>query len=412
MPTATIHVQCLVLGLGVLAPACALDTDDSAIVVSPETSTGPTVGSYINSSGCSTAVVIGLSTQIAQEAGCENSGGWVSFAGAPGITLASNAVLPYLVKDARDDLEKVAVNNSLSVNSALRTLAQQYLLVQWFNARRCGITAAAPVGSSNHEGGRAVDLGNYSSRISAMKAHGWAHDVSNDPVHFDHTASTDDRSQDTRAFQTLWNANNPSDKIAVDGDYGPQTAARLKASPAAGFPIGASCMSGSGTSTHAIANVVSVDGPDTVPPQTTAHYTIVVKNDGDTDWPAGTMLELASGTSSPLYDPSWLSQTEITQLPADVFAGNAATIDIDVTTPAVTEDTPINEQLVLANAGTTLGSITIALTVSPSGTSSDDNEPGDGTEPQQISGGCNAGGGGAGGLLGLGLLGLVMRRRR
>jgi len=361
----------------------------------------------------------------------------VSFDGAPGIELASNAVLPYLVADARDDLEKVAANNELDVTSALRTLAQQYLLVQWFDAGECGITAAAPVGESNHEGGRAVDLGNYDERISAMAARGWAHDVSGDPVHFDHTASTDDRSQDVRAFQALWNANNPNDQIGVDGDYGPQTEARLKAAPAAGFPIGASCVdtggggdtgsdsgsdSGSdtgsgGTSSHAQASVVSVDGPDTVPPQTVAHYTIVVKNSGTVDWPAGTTLQLADGTSSPLYDTSWLSQTEVTALPSDVFAGDAATLDIDVTTPAVTTDTVINQGLVLESAGQTLGTITIALTVSPDTTpgssSSTDNEPGGGIASQEIAGGCNAGGNaGLGGALALGLLALVRKRRR
>src|SRR6202012_1765244 len=246
---------------------------------------------------------------------------------SPGSTLASNAVLPYLTKDAAADLEAVAVDNALDVTSALRTLAQQYLLYEWYEQGNCGITAAATVGNPTHEGGRAVDLGNYDERISAMANHGWAHDVPGDPVHFDHTASVDDRSQDTRAFQELWNANNPGDPISVDGDYGPQTEARLKAAPATGFPIGASCVaagSGSGSGSggaSADATVVSVLGPDQAPPATVVHYTIVVKNGSQLACPAGTDVQLASGASSPLYDASWLSQTEVTTLAADVAPG-------------------------------------------------------------------------------------------
>ena len=59
------------------------------------------------------------------------------------------------------------------------------------------------------------------------------------------------------AFQRLWNRNHPGDKISVDGDYGPQTAARLKAAPAKGFAKGATC-----GAVHRVLEVVSVDGPD------------------------------------------------------------------------------------------------------------------------------------------------------
>ncbi|HEX4451005.1 MAG TPA: hypothetical protein VH143_09060 [Kofleriaceae bacterium] len=399
--------------MGALAPACAVD-DGPALGVARSAST---VGDYTNDTGCSTAVVIGLSAQIAQQASCDNHS-WVSFAGTPNITLASNAVLPYLTQDAAADLEAVAANNSLDVTSALRTLAQQFLLYEWYEQGNCGITAAATVGNSNHEGGRAVDLSNYDERISAMANHGWAHDVPGDPVHFDHTASTDDRSQDTRAFQELWNANNPNDQIGIDGDYGPQTEARLKAAPATGFAIGASCLdsgsdSGSDSSgVSADATVVSVLGPDQAPPATVVHYTIVVKNGGQLDWPAGTEVQLASGASSPLYDPSWLSQTEVTTLAADVAPGTTTTIELDVTTPNVGASTSIDQVLALANAGTVFGTIDLALTVAPDAdpNTSGDNEPGGGIA-QQISGGCNTRGG-ASGFAALGVLAFVIRRRK
>jgi hypothetical protein len=396
--------------VGAFAPACAVN-DGPALGVARSAST---VGDFTNDTGCSTAVVIGLSAQIAQQAGCDNNS-WVSFQGAPGITLASNAVLPYLTTDAAADLEAVAANNSLDVTSALRTLAQQYLLYEWFEQGNCGITAAATVGNSNHEGGRAVDLSNYDERISAMANYGWEHDVPGDPVHFDHTASVDDRSQDTRAFQELWNANNPSDQIGVDGEYGPQTEARLKAAPATGFPIGASCVdTGSGSSgVSADATVVSVLGPDQAPPATVVHYTIVVKNGSVNDWPAGTSVQLASGASSPLYDPSWLSPTEVTTLASDVASGTTVTIEMDVTTPSVTTSTSIDQVLALANAGTIFGTIDLALTVAPDAdpNTSGDNEPGGGIAQQVSGGGCNAGGD-AGWLAAFGLAFVIRRRKR
>ena len=38
-----------------------------------------------------------------------------------------------------------------------------------------------------------------------------------------------------KAFQELWNENNPSDLLDVDGDFGPLTESRLNISPAEGF---------------------------------------------------------------------------------------------------------------------------------------------------------------------------------
>jgi uncharacterized protein (TIGR03382 family) len=364
-----------------------------------ETASASTVQDYVGS-GCSTAVVIGLSKQIAQEADCLHPGSFVPFTSGNGITITSNAVLPFLEKSARDDLLKVAANNSLQINSALRTLAQQYLLYEWYQQGRCGITAAATVGNSNHEGGRAVDVNNYSTRISAMSAHGWAHDVPGDDVHFDHTSSPDGRGQDVLAFQRLWNRNHPGDAIGEDGAYGPQTEARLKQSPATGFAMGAICQDGTDKAT-----VESVDGPDRVGSGQRAHYTITLKNTGTADWPATTKLVVASGQASQLYDQqTWTSPTVIGTISA-VKAGAETTIQLDVQAPTVTADTPIDEPLELADGSTKFGSIDLALTVAMDGggTSSDGGDTKDG-------GGCSAGSPGAGALL-LVALAFVRRRR-
>lgn len=386
--------------VGALASGCV---DEPA---TSETAQDSTVADF-EASGCSTAVVIGLSRQIAEQADCEHPGNFVSFDGAPGITLTSNAVLPYLDTSAKTDLEAVAAGASLQVNSALRTLAQQYLLYAWYQQGRCGITAAAAVGLSNHEGGRAVDLANYSSRISAMANQGWAYDVPGDVVHFDHTGSPDNRGEDVHAFQVLWNLNNPGDQIGTDGSYGPQTESRLKQSPATGFAMGPTCGS---HSTHA-ASVVSVVGPDSAPPQTKVHYTITIQNSGQVAWPATTTLELASGTTSPLHDASWTSDTVVTTLGAAIAVGAKAVVDLDVMTPAAAVATPVSQGLQLDDSGTTFGTITLALTVDPGMTNP---MPGDGNEPPAgaMGGGCNAGGGAAGWLLLALVVPFTVRARR
>jgi MYXO-CTERM domain-containing protein len=94
-------------------------------------------------------------------------------------------------------------------------------------------------------------------------------------------------------------------------------------------------------------------------------------------------------------------------------------LDIDVRTPAVTEETVITEQLSLSDDGVTFGDdIRLALTIVPEAA---EPESGDGSEPTDeageaippdfgvATGGCSTGGN-AGWLLGLLLVGL--RRRR
>jgi hypothetical protein len=368
-----------------------------------------TVGSWASSGSCSTAVVLGLSRQIADEIACEHAGSLVPFSATGNIAITSNAVLPYLEADAKADLDRVAQNHSLQVNSAFRTIAQQYLLYEWYLQGSCGITAAARVGSSNHESGRAVDLANWSSEIGAMSTYGWAHDVPGDSVHFDHVASTDIRGQDVHAFQVLWNRNNPGDPIGEDGAYGPQTQARLVASPATGFANGPTC---GGAHAH-VASVVSIDGPDEVAQQTQATYAITIANGGTTDWPATTTIALADAAPSPLHDPSWISDSVVATLGADVAAGAQATFAITVSAPTVATDTPYTLQLALVSGAATLDTIAVSFTVVPAlsqPASSDGNEE----PPARETGGCAASAGG-GWLAGLALaLALTSgcRRRR
>jgi hypothetical protein len=368
--------------------------------------TGPTVQTYVTQ-GCSTSAVIGLSKQIAEEIGCMAPNTLVKFDPTANLQITSSAVLPYLLADAKSDLLKVASTRVVQVNSAVRTVPQQYLVFRWNALGRCGISAAAPPGRSNHESGRALDVANYSSLITAMANRGWAHDVPGDPVHFDHNASADIRGKDVLAFQRLWNRNNPNDKISEDAAYGPQTEARLKASPATGFTTGATCVprvSG--------ADVVAIDGPDKLAPGARGHYAITVVNNGTTDWPATTKIVVSGGGTSQLYDAaSWTSPSEVGALGQVVAANGMFTLQLDVAAPAVSEETPIFTQLSLADGTAMMGQINLAVTVTPNGDDDTSGESGDANDDGiELTGGCSAGG--SAGWLALAPVVLVLRRRR
>jgi len=394
---ATRRLHTAVLALGAAAAGCAVDEPDYSQVESAST-----VADYVGSS-CSTAVVIGLSKQIADEIACEHPNGLTHFDSSASIKITSSAVLQYLEADAKTDLMKAGNASPVQVNSAFRTVVQQYLLYQWYQQGRCGIPIAATPGTSNHESGRAVDLANYSGEIGNMGNHGWAHDVAGDAVHFDHNGSPDIRGQDIKAFQVLWNRNHPGDQIAVDGSYGPETASRIRQAPATGFAMGPTCANG------LAATVVSVDGPDQAAPSSKVHYKLTLKNSGTVNWPGTTKLQLVGSTSSELHDTSWTSATVVTTLGTAINAGKTGTVEFDVSTPAVTDKTAIDEQFDLNDGGMKFGTIDVALTVIP-GLTDPSSGDGDDTADGTVSGGCNAGGGGAG-LTVLLVMGLVLRRR-
>ncbi|MBO6934913.1 MAG: VCBS repeat-containing protein [Deltaproteobacteria bacterium] len=188
-----------------------------------------TVQTIANQNRCSTSGVTGLSNQLAETQMCMFPGRFVRFAPHSGVVLNNGGVRPYLQASARDALWRAASRVTVRVNSAFRTVADQYVL---YHADTC-FRPALP-GNSNHQSGRALDVSNASSIRSAMEAQGCRWFGSSDPVHFDCPGS-DLRSEAVRAFQRLWNINNPGDRIAEDGSYGPVTANRLSRSPANGF---------------------------------------------------------------------------------------------------------------------------------------------------------------------------------
>ena len=189
---------------------------------------------------CSTTIVAGLTEQLIAELNCIRPGTMASIAGDPNITLGP-AASRWMQTSAAAALRRVAARGGggLYITSGLRSIAQQYLLYRWQGVA-CGIGVAAPPGASNHNGGLAIDIGAYGSWRSLLQSEGWAWLGSWDPVHFDYIGGgIDIRSLSVLAFQRLWNRNNPGERLSEDGVYGPATEARLRRSPAAGFPTGA-----------------------------------------------------------------------------------------------------------------------------------------------------------------------------
>lgn len=203
-----------------------------------------TVAAAVTSS-CATSSVKGLSLQIIAEGKCIAPSAYVKVPDLDNISFGPN-VFPYLEKPARDKLVaalKANPGKSLSVNSMLRTVAQQYLLYRWGKLGKCGIGLAATPGNSNHETGLAMDVNEYTSWKTVFGNYGFKWFGNSDKVHFDYVGSgaKSYKGIDVLAFQRLWNRNNPGDKIAEDGDWGPNTEARMKKAPAAGFAKGAQC---------------------------------------------------------------------------------------------------------------------------------------------------------------------------
>ncbi len=202
--------------------------------------------------GCSTTVALNLSKQIVDAANCIQESSWREIdPTVANITVAPDQV-PYLVPAAADALEEFAVTNPdirFTLNSVLRSVAQQYMIYRWYQTGRCRIPKAAKPGNSNHEQGLAFDtseaskihdlsLGkNMSSEKDDISSYGFQWFGSSDKYHFTFVeASTPNtKGLDVRAYQALWNASNPHDPIQVTGTYTDATAARLAKTPIQGF---------------------------------------------------------------------------------------------------------------------------------------------------------------------------------
>lgn len=152
-----------------------------------------------------------------------------------------NAAHPYLQSPAAIALIK-AVESApgeklLRINSAYRTLAQQFILYGHFLNKRCGIPAAARPGKSNHNSALAIDIEEYFWWRPYLERFKWDWIGSFDPPHFDYEGGgvRDMCWLSIKAFQCLHNVNNPKAQIAEDGKWGVQTQLALQATSDKGF---------------------------------------------------------------------------------------------------------------------------------------------------------------------------------
>lgn len=194
---------------------------------------------------CTTASVEGLSKQIIEQARCLNPKAVVPLPSRPNLVTGPH-VFPYMQSDARDHLVRVLdahKSATMKLNSALRTVAQQYLVWRWSASKSCGVELATRPGDSNHELGLALDVAEHASWKSALEAEQFHWLGASDRVHFDYKVpdAQPRKAIDVQAFQKLWNRNHPKDAINEDGNYSPATELRLKKAPADGFEIGPSC---------------------------------------------------------------------------------------------------------------------------------------------------------------------------
>lgn len=219
------------------------ETSENVGSTSAALSANDTVATAVAQS-CETVSVKGLATQLVGEIQCLRPGTFARIDKTPGLALGA-AVFPYLQTNAANGLiaaQKVR-NQTMSINSGLRTLPQQFLLYRWYQTGRCNIGLAARPGTSNHESAVAIDINDNAAWRTALQGKGFRWLGASDPVHYDFIGggTVDLRGLSVRAFQRLWNRNNPADKIAEDGSYGPATETRLAKSPIGGFPKGADC---------------------------------------------------------------------------------------------------------------------------------------------------------------------------
>ena len=185
--------------------------------------------------GCDTSVARGVTNQLA--AVLDSMG--YSFKDLDSNWIhCSGECVGKLQSSAADNLASAAasVNDYITINSAWRSSAEQYMLYQWYLNGICGISLAAAPGTSNHEGGRAIDTSNYNYWLNTLTNYGWAHNYpSSDPVHFDYNGASDIAQQGLIAFQKLWNQHNPNSQLVEDGIYGPATADALYHTPCNGW---------------------------------------------------------------------------------------------------------------------------------------------------------------------------------
>lgn len=210
----------------------------------------PTVKQFAISSsqnGCSTAGLRPLNNQIVEvllaAVNTEEETNLVPCTDISLLRVVGNSTIPLLQPAARASLKRIIEQKGrqLRLVHAFRTVAQQFVLREWKLRGRCNITAARKPGTSDHERGLAIDINDIDVWKDALESNQWVWAGPGDRGHFRFAGSgvnANLATESVRAFQKLWNRNNPDDLIDEDGIFGDiQTGPRLLLSPIEGFPI-------------------------------------------------------------------------------------------------------------------------------------------------------------------------------
>ena len=197
--------------------------------------------------GCSTAGLRPLNEQIVEvllsSVNTNNETNLVRCDDIPRLRVMGNSTIALLQPAARESLQEVIAREGrqLKLIHAYRTIAQQFVLLQWKIRGRCNITAARRPGTSDHERAIAIDIDDFSVWREALERNGWDWAGPGDRGHFSFRGpgvSPKVLTESVRSFQKLWNLNNPDDLIDEDGVFGDiETGPRLLLSPIEGFEI-------------------------------------------------------------------------------------------------------------------------------------------------------------------------------
>jgi N-acetylmuramoyl-L-alanine amidase len=190
-----------------------------------------TVLDWIANGNGSTSGVDGLSDQIIAGMG---DAGLVKFSHARFI--AADNCDPYFHPEVANKLKQALDANptlAMRCNSGYRSPVRQLVLRQFYERGINGISAAARVGTGNHERGTAIDIENWEQWKTILISDGWHWQGIGDRWHYDLSISSNVPNLAIESYQRL--ANKHGSNLAEDGVWGDATERSMLQSPASGW---------------------------------------------------------------------------------------------------------------------------------------------------------------------------------
>lgn len=210
----------------------AVKTQNPVIALpAPKPATSMTVADWIAKGDGSTSGVDGLSDQIIAEIG---DTGLIKFTHRRFVSGNNcdsyfHSAMAWKLKDVLDN----APNLTMRCNSAYRSPVRQLVLREFYERGINNISAAAEVGTGDHERGLAFDLENHAEWHSRLIASGLLWQGDRDPMHYYTTISSNVPNLAIAAYQRLANRN--GHQLEVDGIWGDATKRSMLQAPASGW---------------------------------------------------------------------------------------------------------------------------------------------------------------------------------